>query len=81
MSNPPNSYPNPSSYLELLRQITQHMQQIGIHEQLLEMVQQVFEKELGNKHLVLSPPEKARLLEQVTRAVLTEALGKIGSTK
>ena len=81
MFNPPNSYPNPSSYFDLLKRITQLVQEKKVDQQILQIVQQVFEKELSSENVVLSRPEKTRLLQQVTRAVLTEAITKISDIK
>ena len=81
MFNPPNSHPNPSPYFDLLKKITQLVQENKVEEQILQIVQQVFEKELASENIVLSPPEKTRLLQQVTRAVLTEAITKISDIK
>jgi len=81
MFNPPNSYPNPSSYFDLLKRITQLVQEKNVDQQILQIVQQAFEKELSSENVVLSRPEKTRLLQQVTRAVLTEAITKISDIK
>ena len=81
MFNPPNSYPNPSSYFDLLKRITQLVQEKKIDQQILQIVQQAFEKELSSENVVLSRLEKTRLLQQVTRAVLTEAITKISDIK
>ena len=81
MFNPPNSYPDPGSYLDLLKRITQQMQQKKVDEQLLQIVQQAFEKELDSKHIVLSRPEMVRLYQQVAKSILTETLEKIDNVK
>jgi len=81
MFNPPNSYPNPGSYFDLLKRITQLVQEKKVNEQILQIVQQVFEKELNSENIVLSRPEKTRLLQQVTKAVLTETITKIPDIK
>ena len=81
MFNSPNSYPNSGSYLDLLKRITQLVQKKKVEEQILQIVQQVFEKELNSANVVLTRPEKTRLLQQVTRTVLTEAIAKISDIK
>jgi hypothetical protein len=81
MFNSPNSYPNSGSYFDLLKRITQLVQKKKVEEQILQIVQQVFEKELNSANVVLTRPEKARLLQQVTRTVLTEAITKISDIK
>ena len=81
MFNSPNSYPNSSSYFDLLKRITQLVQKKKVEEQILQIVQQVFEEELNSANVVLTRPEKTRLLQQVTRTVLTEAIAKISDIK
>ena len=81
MFNLPNSYPNSGSYFDLLKRITLLVQKKKVEEQILQIVQQVFEKELNGANVVLTRPEKTRLLQQVTRTVLTEAIAKISDIK
>jgi hypothetical protein len=81
MLNPPNSYPNPGSYVDLLKRITQRVQQAKVDNQILEIVQQVVEKELDQQKIVLSRPERVRLFRQVTKTVLTELLAKLDGEK
>ena len=81
MFNPPNSYQNSGSYDDLLKLMTRRVQQNKVDNQILEILQQVFEKEFGKENIVLSHPERIRLFQQVTKAILTDVLGKIGDTK
>jgi hypothetical protein len=81
MLNPPNSYPNPGSYVDLLKRITQRVQQSKVDNQILEILQKVVEKELDQQNIVLSRPERVRLFRQVTKAVLTDMLAKLGGEK
>jgi hypothetical protein len=81
MLNPPNSYQNPGSYVDLLKRITQRVQQTKIDSQTLEIMQQAVEKELDQQKIVLSHPERVRLFRQVTKAVLTELLTKLDGEK
>jgi hypothetical protein len=81
MLNPPNSYQNPGSYVDLLKRITQHVQQTKVDSQILEIMQQTVEKELDQQKIVLSHPERVRLFRQVTKAVLTELLAKLEAEK
>ena len=81
MSNPPNSYPDPSSYLDLLERITQQLLQKKVDEQILQIVQEAFEKELDRNHIILSSPERVRLYQEVAKSILTETVGKIDSAK
>ena len=81
MLNPPNSHQNPGSYVDLLKRITQRVQQAKVDNQILEILQRVFEKELDQQKVVLSRPERVRLFHQVTKAVLTDLLAKLDGEK
>ena len=74
---PPNSLQNSGSYHDLLKRMTHQVQQNKVDDQILIILQQVFEKELGKENIVLSPHESTRLFQQITRVILTELLGKI----
>jgi len=80
MSNPPNSQ-NSGSYVDLLKRITQRVQQKKVDDQMLAIMQQVFKNELDKENLVLLRPERVRLFQQVTKAVLTDMLGKLDDIK
>jgi len=81
MLNPPNSYQNSGSYVDLLKRMTQQVQQKKVDEQMFVIMQQVFGNELDKENIVLSHPERVRLLRQVTKAVLTDMLGKLDDIK
>jgi hypothetical protein len=46
--------------------------------QIIEMLQQVFETEFAKESAVLSRPDRVRLFQQITKAVLADVPGKIG---
>ncbi len=81
MFNSPNSYSNSDSYFDLLKRITQLVQKKKVEKQILQIVQQVFEEELNSANVVLTRPDKTRLLQQVTRTILTETITKISDIK
>ena len=76
-----NSYQYSNSYDDLLKLMTQHAQQNEIDNQIIEILKQFFEKELSKENRPFSRPERTRLFQQVTKAILTDVLGKIGDTK
>ena len=78
---PPKSFQNSGSYHDLLKRMTHQVQQNKVDDQILIILQQVFEKELGKENIVLSRPERVRLFRQVTKAVLTDMLGKLNDIK
>jgi hypothetical protein len=67
------------SYPNLLKRITQGVQQSKVENRILEIMQQAFEKELNQQHIVLSKPERARLFYKVTKIVLDDILVKMNS--
>ncbi len=81
MFNPPNPSQNSGSYVDLLKRMTQRVQQDKVDDQILVIMQRVFENELDKENIVLSRPERVRLFRQVTKAVLTDMLGKLDDTK
>ncbi len=76
-----NSYQNSGSYDDLLKLMTRRAQQDEVDNQILEMLKQFFEKELGKEHMALSRPERVRLFQQITKVILTDVLGKIDGAK
>jgi hypothetical protein len=82
MINPPqNSFQNSGSYHDLLKRITHQVQENKVDDQILIILQQVFEKELGKENIVLSRHERTRLFQQITKVILTDMLGKIDNPK
>ena len=81
MLDPTNFYPNPGSYDDVLKRMTQRLQQNGIDDQIVAILQQAVEKEIGQHTIILSRPERNRLFQQVAQALVTNALAKIGGSK
>jgi hypothetical protein len=61
--------------------MTRRAQQNEIDDQILEILQKFFEKELGKENMVLSRPERVRLFQQVTKGILVDVVEKIDSKK
>ena len=69
-----------SSYDDLLKRLTRRMQETEVADQMFEIVRQTYDRELNKVNLVslpLSRPQRVRLLQQVTQAVLTDVQRKI----
>jgi hypothetical protein len=77
----PPSNASSGSYVDLLKRLTQRVQQAGTTDQVLELLQRAFERELAQQSVVLSRPERVRLFKQVTKAVLTDLLEKLDDGK
>ena len=76
-----NSYQYSGSYDDLLKLMTRRAQQNEVDNEIFKILQQFFEKELGKEHMVLSRPERVRLFQEVTKAILADVLGKIDGAK
>ena len=50
---PPKSFQNSGSYHDLLKRMTHQVQQNKVDDQIITILQQVFEKELGKENIVL----------------------------
>ena len=68
---------NPISDYDLSKRIVQRLRQGSIESQILEIVQQGFDKELDKNHILLSRPEKLRLFQQSVKTILTDMLAKL----
>lgn len=80
MFNPANSYPGSGSYEDLLKRMTRRVKQNNVDDQIVLILQQAFEMELGKEHVVLSRPERVRLYRELANAILNDVQGKIGDT-
>ncbi|MBI5352020.1 MAG: hypothetical protein HZB50_05230 [Chloroflexi bacterium] len=76
-----NSYQYSDSNDDLLKLMTQHAQQNEIDNQIVGVLKQFFEKELGKENRALSRLERIHLFQQVAKAVLADVLGKIDGAK
>lgn len=78
MFNPPNSFHGSGSYKGLLQRMTQRVRDNQIDAQIVEILKNTFEKELGEVDVMLSRPERVRLFQQVSRAILDDVTKKLG---
>jgi hypothetical protein len=81
MFNPPPSYPSSDSYDDLLKRMTRRARETKIDHRILGLLQQFFENELTQQNIVLSRPERNRLYQDISKAVLADVLGNMGGTK
>ena len=76
MFNPPEIYPNPGSYEDVLKRMTRRMQEQELDDQILKILQNAFEKELKHR-IVLSRPDRKRLFLEVSKSILADVLEKM----
>jgi len=48
-----------------------------VNDQILEVIQVAYEDALKEEHIVLSSPERKRLLSQISKSVLEDILKKL----
>jgi hypothetical protein len=77
----PLSFSQSDSYFDLKKRLIQRMQSAKIDDEILNTVAKIFEKILASENVVLSRPEKARLLRQILKPVLTDMVAKLDGDK
>jgi vancomycin resistance protein YoaR len=78
MKNPFGPEPDSlSAYVNLQKRMLQHVQATKVNDQIFQVVQQSFEEALRLENIVLSLPERKRMLSQILRAVLEDMLKKL----
>ena len=76
-----NSYQYSESFDDLLRRTIQHAKQSKVDEKIVELMRHFFEKELAKENRAFSRPERIRLLQQVTKAIMEDVIEKLDNAK
>ena len=77
MQNPFAPQSDPNSYLNLKERILQQVRSAGVNDRIFKVVQNAYEEALAQENIILSRPERKRLLAQVLKQVLEEMLKKL----
>jgi len=79
MKNPFGPQPDPGlyEYVNLQKRMLKTLQAARVNDQIFSTVQKIFEDALKKESVVLSPPEKQRMLAQIMKQVLTDMLSKL----
>lgn len=72
--------PDFGSYMDLRKRLVTRMQATAA-DQIFEALQKLFEKTLAAENIVLSRPERDRLLHQIMKSILTDMLAKLEGAK
>jgi membrane protease subunit (stomatin/prohibitin family) len=80
MKNPfgPQQDPGLYSYVNLQSRMLKSVQADRVNDQIFSAVQKAFEDALKQENVVLSSPEKKRMLAQIMKQVLADMLSKLG---
>jgi len=77
MQNPFSPQPDPNSYANLKERIFQQVRATGINDRIFAIVKNAYEEALAKENIILSRPERKRLLAQVLKQVLEDMLKKL----
>ena len=77
MQNPFSSEPDAGSYIDLKKRMLRRIQAFKVNEQILEVLQVAYEDALKEEHVILSSPERKRMLSQISKSILEEMLKKL----
>ena len=77
MLNPFASQSDSGSYVNLQKRMLQKVQSAKVNDQIFEIVQKAFENAMKAENIVLSRPERKRLLSQILKLVLDDMINKL----
>ena len=73
---PPDPF-HPHTWSELQKRTIRQLRSSHVEDRVFEAVQKLFESDLNSQDIVLSRPERDRLLRSVMKEVLGEMLAKL----
>lgn len=79
MLNPFGPEQIPGSYVGLRKRMFQHVQDMRVNDQIFEVVKNAYERALLGENIVLSHPERNRMLSQIMKMVLEDMIKKLDS--
>ncbi len=77
MLNPFGPQQVPGSYIDLRKRMLQRVQSMKINDQIFEVIQKAYEDALKTENILLSRPERKRLLAQIIKLVLDDMIKKL----
>jgi hypothetical protein len=77
MQNPFGFQPDSGSYVDLKKRMLQRLQSFKVNDQIFEVIQVAYEDALKEEHVILSSPERKRMLSQISKSVLEEMIRKM----
>jgi hypothetical protein len=82
MKNPfgPQEDPGLYAYANLQKRMLKSIQAARVNDQIFNVIQKTFEDALRHENMVLSGPEKKRMLAQIMKQVLSDMLSKLDDT-
>ena len=77
MKNPFGSQPIPGSHVNLKERMFNRVKSAKVNDRIFEIVQDAYEKALNEENVVLSRPERKRLLAQILSLVLEDMIKRL----
>lgn len=77
MLNPFGSQQVPGSYVDLRKRMFQHVQDLKVNDQIFDVVKNAYEQALARENVILSRPERNRMLSQIIKMVLEDMSQKL----
>ena len=77
MLNPFGPQQESGSYMDLQKRMLQRVQKTKVNDRIFDAVQKSFEDALRAENIVLSLPERKRMLSQILRSVLENMIKKL----
>ena len=77
MLNPFASQSDSGSYVNLQKRMLQKVQSAKVNDRIFEIAQKAFENAMKAENIVLSRPERKRLLSQILKVVLDDMINKL----
>lgn len=77
MLNPFDSQPDSGSYVNLQKRMLKNVQAAQVDDHIIEVIRKAYEDELTKENIVLSRPERRRLLKQIIKLVLEDMIKKL----
>ena len=79
MQNPFGSQPDSGSYIDLKKRMLERIQSFKVNDQIFEVIQVAYEDALKQEQIILSSPERKRMLSQIIKSVLEDMIRKLDS--
>ena len=77
MQNPFMPGSDSGSYTNLKEKVFQNVQAANVNDHIFEIVKRAYEQALAKENIMLSRPERKRLLSQVLKLVLDDMIKKL----
>jgi hypothetical protein len=79
MQNPFGSQPDSGSYIDLKKRMLERIQSFKVNDQIFEVIQVAYEDALKQEQIILSSPERKRMLSQILKSILEDMIRKLDS--